>query len=204
MAILYRMLFYIAGLIFITFGVSLTIIADLGTGAWDALNVGLYNTIGLTVGSWVFIVGILLIFVNSFLLRSRPDYLAIVAVMVVGLLIDFWLLVALENIILQDLPTRFGVLLAGLVLIGLGAAVYLPVKFPLIPIDNFMLAIKARLKVNLVTAKTIGEVIALMFAFLFNGPIGLGTLVITFGIGPFIQLFSPYFEKMLYRLTAKD
>ncbi|OLP65745.1 hypothetical protein BACPU_13630 [Bacillus pumilus] len=32
---------------------------------WDALNVALSELIGLTIGSWAFIVGGILIFINS-------------------------------------------------------------------------------------------------------------------------------------------
>jgi uncharacterized protein len=49
-------------------------------------------------------------------------------------------------------------------------------------------------------AKTIGEIIALIPAILLQGPIGIGTIIITFTIGPFVQLCFPYFEKLLKHL----
>lgn len=193
-----RFLFYIIGLVIVSFGVSLTIKADLGAGAWDALNVGLSNVIGLTVGSWVIIVGLVLIFLNAYLLKTKPEFLAAFTIVIVGFLIDFWLLFVLKN----WTPTNNYVVLGiGLVTLSIGISIYLQAKFPLIPIDNLMIALKARLKINLMVAKTIGEITALLLAFLFNGPIGIGTLLITFLIGPMIQLLFPLFEGLMKKMS---
>lgn len=52
-------------------------------------------------------------------------------------------------------------------------------------------------------AKTIGEVGALLLALLFAGPIGLGTIIITFAIGPLIQLCNPRVHAVLGKWIAK-
>ncbi|MBD8069940.1 YczE/YyaS/YitT family protein [Bacillus sp. PS06] len=194
---LWRTIFFTIGLFIISLGVSLTIIANLGAGPWDALNVGLSNMIGLTVGNWTIIIGILLIFINAFLLKARPAYLAIVTITLIGFFIDFWLLIVFGD----WTPITFGrqilILVSGIVTLALGIAFYLQAKFPLSPIDQLMVAISKRLKVNLMIAKTMGELTALVLAFIFKGPIGIGTIIITFSIGPLIQVFFPTFEKWM-------
>ncbi|MCA1032614.1 DUF6198 family protein [Bacillus timonensis] len=194
-----RSLFFVIGLFIISFGVGLTIKADLGAGAWDALNVGLSNTIGLTVGSWVIIVGVILIFVNAVLLKKKPEYLAVITIFLVGMFIDFWLLLIMKNLDPDQFIVKLVLFAVGLLFLAMGIAIYLQAKFPLIPIDNFMIAIRERLHVSLGMAKTIGELTALLLAFLFNGPIGLGTILVTFLIGPIIQFFFPYFERLMNR-----
>ncbi|QOR67028.1 membrane protein [Cytobacillus suaedae] len=198
-----RIMFYIIGLLVTSLGVSLTIISDLGAGAWDALNVGLSTTIGFTVGTWVIIVGIILIIINALLMKSRPEYLAVIPIFLMGPFIDFWLLVVFPNWQPEGFVYQLLVLLLGLTFLSLGISIYLQAKFPLIPIDNFMVAIKSRLPINLGLAKTIGEITALLFAFLFKGPIGLGTIIVTFLIGPLIQVFFPRFEALFKRLSKK-
>ncbi|MBE4910590.1 membrane protein [Bacillus luteolus] len=198
-----RILFYIIGLLVTSLGVSLTIKADLGAGAWDALNVGLSTTVGFTVGTWVIIVGIILIIVNALLMKVRPEYLAVIPIFLMGPFIDFWLLIAFPNWEPEGFIYQLIILLLGLLGLSMGISIYLQAKFPLIPIDNFMVAIKSRLPINLGMAKTIGEITALLFAFLFKGPIGLGTIIVTFLIGPLIQVFFPRFENLLKRLSEK-
>ncbi|MGM7703161.1 YczE/YyaS/YitT family protein [Pseudalkalibacillus sp. Hm43] len=197
-----RLISFILGLSLISFGVSLTIKAELGTGAWDALNVGLSKTIGLTVGSWVFIVGIVLIVLNAILMKSRPDFLAVITIFLAGLFIDGWLLVVLDTFQANGLWEQIVVFVVGVIVLSFGIAVYLQANFPLIPIDKLMLAIQDRLGVSMGTAKTIGELSALVAAFLFSGPIGLGTLIVTFTIGPLVQLFAPRVHKFQQRLQT--
>ncbi|MGA9225244.1 MAG: membrane protein [Mesobacillus sp.] len=204
MAFFYRTFFFIMGLIVLSFGISMTIKAGLGTGAWDALNVGLSETVGLTPGSWVVIVGIILIFVNAALVKRRPDVAAVITLLITGVLIDFWILRVFDELIVTGYAKQFAVFLLGMVTLSLGLAIYLQAKFPLIPIDNFMMALRERFGLNLMVAKTLGEVIALSAAFIFNGPIGIGTLVVTFAIGPLIQFFFPFFEKLLNKLVLSD
>lgn len=204
MVLFYRFLFFLIGLVILTFGVSLSIKADLGAGAWDALNVGLSQTVGLTIGSWVIIVGIILMLLNGILHMKKPEILAIFTVFLTGFMVDFWMLIVLETWELETLVLRAIVFILGVAIIGIGAAIYLQAKFPLIPIDNFMMGIKLRLGVNLMVAKTIGELIALVLALMVKGPVGLGTLVITFAIGPFIQVFYPIFEKLYVKWTGTN
>jgi uncharacterized protein len=200
MALFYRSLFFFAGLAIMTFGVCLTIKADLGAGAWDALNVALTEWIGLTIGSWIIIEGALLVIVNSLLVKRRPELLSLLTIILIGSLVDIWMFFIFESFEVDGLPLKFVTLILGIFIIGLGAAIYLQAKFPSSPIDSFMMAIRERFRVNLMTAKTIGELVALFPALLLQGPIGIGTIIITFTIGPCVQLCFPFFEKLMNRL----
>lgn len=192
-----RILSYIIGLLILSLGITITIKSDMGAGAWDALNVGL-SKLFFTVGTWVIIVGIILIFVNAFLLKSKPDFYSLITVFIVGLGIDTWLLLfAWLNP--ETLPLKLLVFLIGLVLLAFGISVYLQAKFAPVPIDNLMIAIHTRFGVNMSIAKTIGELLALLFAFLFNGPIGIGTILVTFLVGPIIHFFHPKMERLVAR-----
>ncbi|MHC0036213.1 YczE/YyaS/YitT family protein [Pseudoneobacillus sp. C159] len=204
MTFIKRLVFWLIGIVILSLGASLTIKANMGVGAWDALNVGLSKMTGLTVGSFVIIMGLILLFVNALLLKTRPDYLAVFTFFIIGTLIDFWLLVMLVDFNPSTSIFKFTTLVIGLLVIGIGVAMYLQPKFPINPLDNFMVGISQRLGVSFVVAKTIGEVIALVFALIVGGPIGFGTLIVTLGIGPCIQLFVPFSEKVAINLGIKN
>ncbi|MBB6452727.1 hypothetical protein HNQ94_001173 [Salirhabdus euzebyi] len=186
---------YVIGLIILSFGITLTIKAGLGTGAWDALNVGL-SKIKFTVGTWVILVGIILIIVNAILMKKRPDLYAIITIFIVGFCIDFWLYLLNPNAP-ELLWVKVLLFVCGASLLAFGVSVYLQAKFAPVPIDNLMIAIHTRFGFGLSTSKTIAEVVALTFAFLFRGPIGIGTIIVTFSIGPLIHVFYPRIEKVL-------
>lgn len=199
----YRSIFYIGGLFILAFGATLTIKANLGAGPWDALNVGLSRLVGLTIGSWIVIIGILLIFVNAALLRKRPEVLSLITVFLLGFFVDFWMANLLHHFHYVDWKHQLFMLIIGLAIVGLGIAVYLQASFPLNPIDHFMVTLQKKFGLNIMVAKLIGEILALLFALLANGPIGIGTLIIAFGIGPAIQFFHPYCSGIMNKLSVK-
>jgi uncharacterized protein len=203
MALFYRFLFFIIGLLIMTFGVCLTIKADLGAGAWDALNVALSEEIGLSIGKWVMIDGAILILVNAILVKRKPELLSLITVIFIGSLIDFWMFIIFETWVFEGFFIKLAALLAGIIIIGFGVAAYLQAKFPSSPIDNFMLAIKERFGFNLIVSKTLAELIPLIPAIILGGPVWVGTIIITLSIGPAIQLFFPSLEKLVKNLQER-
>lgn len=193
--------FYLIGLLFLSLGISIMIVADIGVGPWDALYVGLSETIGFTVGTWVFILGIILILLNGYLMKRIPDFLAIITIFLIGIFMDFWLLVAFAGLDSLAMPARAVMLVLGVVIIAIGITCYLQADFARNPIDSLMMAIQFRSGKSLAVSKTMMEVTVLVLAFLFGGPIGLGTLLVAFGMGPLIQLFITPVTNIRKRLT---
>ncbi|UCZ52976.1 membrane protein [Bacillus shivajii] len=190
---------YILGLLILSFGISMMVIADLGAGPWDALFVGLSIQIGLTVGTWIFIVGFLLILLNAYLMKQRPDITALITMFILGLFIDFWLLVVFPEMAIASFMLRVVMVLVGITFMGLGIAVYLPADLAKNPIDSLMLAVQHRTGKSMKVSKTIIEIGALIMAFIFSGPIGVGTLLSVFAIGPLIQMFhTPLSAKLKF------
>jgi len=182
-------LFYLIGLTFLSLGISLMILADLGAGPWDALYVGLSDIIGLSVGSWVFIVGILLILLNGFIMKKIPDFSAIITIFIIGILIDFWLLIVFAGFETSGMMLRVFMLVGGIVVIAIGIACYLQSNFARNPMDSLMMAIQYRTGKSLAVSKTMMELTVFIIAFLIGGPIGIGTVLSTLLIGPIIQFF---------------
>ncbi|MBH0231209.1 YczE/YyaS/YitT family protein [Halobacillus yeomjeoni] len=197
-----KSLFYIIGLVTISLGITLTIKADLGAGAWDAMNVGLTETFGLTVGNWVIIIGAFLILTNAIIAKERPDVLAVITILVVGKMIDFWLLTVFDTLAVDGFLKQLPLLVSGIIIIAIGVSLYLQPNFSLNPIDGFMVALQKRFGFSLTTSKTLTEVFALVMALALGGPIGVGTLIILVLIGPAIQFFNPKAERFINRILS--
>lgn len=170
--------------------------SGLGTGAWDALFYALYDLIGLTVGSWIFIVGIALMIINSFLLKARIDYAAVITIFLIGVFIDFWLLIVFPGFIVTSAIMSYILLAIGITAMGSGIGMYLQFDFAKNPIDNLMIAVHKRTKLSLAMSKSALEILIMLIAFILGGPIGVGTIIIAFGIGPFVQFFFKRFQKL--------
>ncbi|PMC37845.1 hypothetical protein CJ195_09550 [Bacillus sp. UMB0899] len=192
--------FYVIGIFILTLGIAFTIQSDLGTSPFDALLVGLSINVGLTVGSWEIIIAIILIGCNSFLKRQKPEVLGLVTAFVTGIGIDMWLLL-LHNLLTPELWSSklvcFGI---GMVLIGMGTAIYLHTNFAPIPIDRLTLIIQELTRTNILFSRTLIYFVFLIMALLFKGPIGVGTvLTVCFG-GMLLNYFMPVTRRMLDRI----
>ncbi|QBP42373.1 YczE/YyaS/YitT family protein [Paenisporosarcina antarctica] len=193
-------IFYLVGLTFLSLGISLIILADLGAGAWDAMYVGLNEHFGLSIGTWIFIIGILLIFINALLLKERIDVSAVIPVVTIGFLIDFWLLFVFDDFQVLVLAIQVAMLVGGVAIIAVGIACYLQSKIARNPMDTLMIAIQTITGKSMAVSKTMMELGVLIIAFILGGPIGFGTIFVTLLIGPMIQLFYSPVTKLRHRL----
>lgn len=193
--------FYLFGITILTLGISLILLSGLGAGPWDAFFVALSDNLGLTVGSWTFIVGFMLILINGLLLKQMPDFSALITMFLIGSFLDFWLLFVFPNVVITPIFFRTVLLFIGILLIGAGVASYLQSAFARNPIDHSMIVFHTLTGKSLSFSKTFLEVTVLIIAFFIGGPIGVGTLIIAFGIGPLIQLFYKPITSLRLKFT---
>ncbi|WP_320940476.1 YitT family protein [Lysinibacillus capsici] len=192
-----KYVFYVVGILILTLGISLTIQSKLGTSPFDALLVGLSKNVGLTVGSWEIILALLLIGSNSLLARQRPEILGLVTALITGIGIDMWLFL-LHDIVSPDLWfSRAVCFTTGLVVVGLGTATYLHTNFAPIPVDRLTLIIKELTRKTVFFSRTLIYILFLMLAIIFNGPIGVGTLLTVCLGGYILHFFMPITGRIL-------
>lgn len=198
----YRLIFYFVGSIIIALGVSLTIISNFGTGAWDAVSAGMYNKLGLTVGTWVNIVAVFLVILSGIIMMKKPRIATLITSLIIGTFIDIWLTI-FNNVNLNTTLFRFVTSAVGIVVISFGVAMYLVSNLPPSPIDYFMVCIKERFNISYSIAKIIAEGIGIGIALIVGGPIGLGTIIIFLFMGSIIDFFLIHTNK-LYNILTKN
>ena len=88
-----RFIIYLFGLLVMSLGIVLLILADLGPSPWDVLHVGLYYKFGLTIGSWNVIAGFFILGVSAMISKSIPQFGAFLNMILVGLFIDMYLMI---------------------------------------------------------------------------------------------------------------
>ena len=199
-----KYVFFVFGILILTLGISFTIQSDLGTSPFDALLVGLSINVGLTVGSWEIIIAMILIGCNSLLKRQRPEMLGLATAFITGIGIDMWLFL-LHNLITPEewysKVIYFGI---GLVVLGLGTAIYLQTNFAPIPVDRLTLIIQELTRTNIFLSRTFIYLVFLILSFIFHGPIGIGTILsVCFG-GLILNYFMPYTKKVIDRYTLEQ
>jgi uncharacterized protein len=195
-----RFSFYMIGILLLSFGISCSVNSQLGAAPMPSLQVGLQQTIGLTVGSWEFIIGAILVTIMGIVRRSRPDILAFLTSFLTGLSIDMWLYVTEQVYIPEQLPGKILFLCFGLLFIGLGVSLYLQAKFSPAPPDGMILLLEEIWKMNRSTSRTLFSLAVVTLGLLFSGPIGIGTFIMVVSLGPIVAFFYPKVEKLFFKL----
>ncbi|MFA1780069.1 YitT family protein [Bacillus velezensis] len=186
-----KYVFYVLGIMILTFGISVTIQSDLGTSPFDALIVGLSVHAGLTVGSWEIIIAFLLICCNSMLKRQRPEFSGMMTAFITGIGIDMWLFFLHRIITPEPWYGKAGCFAIGLVVIGIGTATYLHTNFAPIPVDRLTLIVRELTGRSIFFSRTVIYFIFFILAVMLKGPVGIGTLVTVCLGGVILHFFMP-------------
>ncbi len=86
-------------------------------------------------------------------------------------------------------------MLAGVLVIGVGSGLYLGARLGPGPRDGLMTGIHGRFGWSVRRARTAVEVVVLVVGFLLGGTVGIGTVVFAFGIGPVVQVVLRVFDR---------
>lgn len=175
-----------AGIVLYGVSASMLLLAGLGVDPWDVLHQGLSRRLGLGVGTWVLIVGalVLLLWIP---LRQRPGFGTVSNAIVVGLVIDAMLAIFSP---VHGLALRLAVMFGGVVLNGIATGAYIGAGLGPGPRDGLMTGLAARGH-SIRVVRTCIEVTVLVTGWLLGGTVGLGTVVYALGIGPIAHISIP-------------
>jgi uncharacterized membrane protein YczE len=187
----------ITGLAFFGFGITLFLHANLGLAPWDIFHKGLSKKLDLSIGLVIVGVGLLLLLL-WIPLRQRPGVGTILNALEIGFVVNLTKPLIGEP---DQLIIRALMVVAGVLVIGLGSALYIGAGLGSGPRDGLMLglskySIKGR-QISIRVARTAVELTVMVAGLLLGGSIGVGTLIFMFGIGPLVQLILPRFEMRL-------
>ena len=183
-----QLLKILLGLAIYSFGVYLTIYANIGLAPWDCLAVGISRHIPLNYGGAMAAVSLAAI-VIQLLLRERIGIATVLDAVITGNLTQLFLSDS-TNLRSRSIGLNVSFMLFGFLFIALGMFVYMSAEYGCGPKDGLLIAIGKRLP-----RIPIGVVEILLFAFitligwLLGGTVGIGTVISMFGAGAVMHLF---------------
>ncbi len=185
--IIFEWLRIIGGLFVFAFGVHLTIYANIGLAPWDCLGMGIANHTGLNYGLSMTIMAVLILLIDL-LLRERIGYGTIIDALLTGNFVQLFndLNPFPEN---HSLWLGIGVMLVGFVFMAIGMWIYMKAAQCCGPRDSLLVGLGKRMpKVPIGVVEIILWGTVLLLGWLLGGPVGIGTLISTFGAGAVMQL----------------
>lgn len=189
-------------MIILSFGVTLTIKGRLlGLAPWDVLHYGLWQTFGLTIGSWAIIVGAIIVLFTAVALKRLPKLGVYINMFTIGIFIDVF------NFLLPDVDgwiMHILIFTAGLLVMAFGIAFYITPNLGAGPRDTLMLFFVEKFNLKLSSARNLMEFFALLAGFLLGGPVFIGTIIIVFLLGRLIEKFLPLTRRMLIKFIGHE
>ncbi|OZU87549.1 hypothetical protein CIL03_15770 [Virgibacillus indicus] len=192
-----RWVFYMAGLIVFSFGITVTLkMQHLGVHPWDVLNVAMYEKAGLSIGSWAIIISILLIIISWILDKSYIKIGTFLNAILVGAFVDLFLW-------LDFLPTASHtwtdvmIIIVGIIIMGIGGGLYNSAEVGAGPRDGFMLSISDKLGASVGKVRIITETLVLLLGLVLGGPVFIITFVFTFIQSPIFAFSFEKFKKII-------
>lgn len=199
----WRWAFYFVGMIILAFGIGMTIRGErFGIGPWDVLHYGLTETLGLTIGTWSIISGFVLILLMIVVYRKLPKIGTWINMVVIGVFIDISLFVLPE---VSSFGSSLAMFIVGVIVMGIGIGMYMAPNMGAGPRDSLMLILIDKLGMSINGARTTMEVSVALAGWALGGPVGIGTVLIAFGLGTLVQWTLPYNKRLLAdRIDEKD
>jgi uncharacterized membrane protein YczE len=185
-----RFLQLMVGLVLYGVSQALLVRSGLGLDPWDVFHQGLAERTGLTIGTWVIAVGVVVL-VLWIPLRQRPGIGTVCNALLLGLFLDAALALIPPA---HALPIRWLLLLGGIVLCGVATGLYIGAAMGPGPRDGLMVGLANRGH-SVRVVRTVIEVTVLAAGFLLGGTVGIGTALFAVAIGPIAHLTIPAFAR---------
>lgn len=184
LTLLAKMLWCMFGLYVFGLGVAVNIKTGLGAAPWDVLHIGLTGVVPWSLSTVIVLVGLVLIGVN-WLFKIPPTLGMVLNMASIGPFAQYSLS------LLSTPSTAIGawvMLVAGVLLIGLGTAIYTSAGLGAGPRDGLMIALTRLSGWPVGLIKNGLDASVGLLGWLLGGPIGVGSVAIALILGPSVQL----------------
>src|SRR5690554_460821 len=204
----------ILGTLIFTLGVAGLVAAGLGSGPIDAAAYFASVLLGLTQGSWTFILNGLLAITLLIATKNLKVFLNIIMLLVSSVLIDFWIGIY-ENIFSfvvinttinnnNGFVSGLSVAIFSFFMVAFGVSILINFKSILSPLDAFTVFVSKFTKIYFIATILVDTkflVIALILGFIIGTSyitklINFFSLIIVFGTGPVINMLLDLYKKM--------
>ena len=200
-----RIVQLLVGLFLYGVALGLMVRGGIGVAPWDVLALGVSGQTGIGYGVVTVLVSVLVLLL-WIPLRQRVGLGTLLNALLVGPSADLALAVI-------PAPTSIWVgapmFVAGLLLLAFATGLYIAADFGPGPRDGLMTGLVGRTGWPVWLVRTLIEGSVLLIGFLLGGPVGVGTVLFAFGVGPLIGWFLPWTTRVraarsrqLARVTA--
>ncbi len=203
-----RYFVFIFGIISISLGISLTIKAAIGVGAWGAISQSTSLLTNIKVGTVTFILSSTCVLLQLIILHKNFNYSRFLQILVsisFGIFTNFFYYELLGKILLNSYWMQVLVFVIGVTIIALAIAIVMIINIVTIPLEALVMVISQKIRWDFSKLRQVVDILfiiySLIITFVFNQPLIIreGTIISMLIFGPLLGLFinklTPMFER---------
>lgn len=198
----YRFAIYFIGLLVMSLGIVFLIKSKFGATPWDVLHVGLFNHLGLTIGSWSILVGLVILSAAALISKEFPHVGAFLNMVTVGIFIDLYMTLPFLTTP-ESTVGKLVMFLAGVLFNAYGMGIYISASLGAGPRDSLMLALTNRTGWKVRNVRASIEVVVLLIGWKLGGPANWGTILFGLTIGPMAGFALPQCDRVASEILKK-
>ncbi len=176
----------VAGLIVFAFGVHLTIFANIGVAPWDCLGIGIAAHTPFNYGIAMTIIAVTVLLIDI-VLKEKIGFGTIIDALLTGNFVQMFNYI---NPFPENTNVWIGiaVMVCGFFFMAVGMWIYMSAGQCCGPRDSLLVGLGKRMpKVPIGIVEVLLWAVVLVIGYLLGGPVGIGTLISTFGAGLVMQ-----------------
>ena len=199
-----RSLFALIGVAIIGFGASLLRVGGVGLDPYTAANIGTGERLGLSLGVYQLMINLVLLILIFFFGRRHIGIGTVINMVLTGFFIDFYTKIFELFAVSPEGWLQKGLFLViGILFFTFGASFYMSAKVGSAPYDAIAPTIVDRPKANYRVVRVIQDVAFATLGWITGGPIGIGTFISAFLVGPLIKFWDDYASVPFIEKTIK-
>lgn len=203
--ILLRSLYALIGVAILAFGAATLRIGQVGLDPYTAANIGIGGVLGLSLGIYQLIINVVILGLVFIFGRKYIGIGTVINMVLTGFFIDFytWIYTTFFTIKI-NLVSQSLLLIIGVIIFTFGASFYMSAKLGNAPYDAIAPIIVERTKAKYRVVRVIQDIFFVVLAFIFGGPVGIGTVINAFFTGPLIDFWNKKVSEPIIEKSVKE
>lgn len=190
------------GNLIIGFGISIGVLANLGIDPGMTFFYGIANLTGLSLGVATVLMNLVFLLPLLFFDRKRIGIATLVNMLLMGFVVEFFTLSLFKGQTIDNSYLAFILLVLGICIQSFGVALYSDAQMGQSPLDGIPnVILKVTKKGSYRLYRVIQDSSLVLFGFMCDVKIGIGTLVLMLLVGPLIHYFQNLLTK---KVQLKD
>jgi uncharacterized membrane protein YczE len=179
------------GVALLAMGAMLCKQGNVGLDPFTAINIGISDKIGLSLGTYQLLANLFIIIFVFFLDRKKIGIGTVINMVGAGFMID-WFSSIYSSVFHYEPTILTGIVngILGLLLFTLGTSLYMCAKVGVAPYDALAPIASNRLRVKYRICRVVQDLGFMVSALIAGGPIGPATIIISFFAGPLISFWN--------------